>query len=180
MSKNNIPEKQKMSSQNKASIAGGKLILSLPDAESPVVWQMSLDNAQASAFVISEDKKKKIFSLVSKDQDGKEISIADFKQKDDAVAVLMQASEVLQSGVSAVDGMINQNVAAAPKDKSDRYGALIAFALIVVVFAVWMISASSNIQDVTGSNSMVQSDLNVAPRDSSGVPVSADDFLSNQ
>lgn len=174
-----------MSSQNKVSIAGNKLILSLPEAHSPVVWQMGLDSAQSSAFTISEDKKKKIFALVSKDQDGSETVIADFKNKDDAVAILMQTSEVLQSGASAPNAAqtsgdaANQNVN-APKDKSDKYGALIAFALIIVLFSVWMMSASSNIEDATGVYGSPQAELNVSPRESSGVAVSADDFLSNQ
>lgn len=175
-----------MSSQNKVSISGGKLILSLPEAESPVVWQMDLNEAQASAFTISEDKKKKIFSLVSKGKGEVEELIAGFKNKDEAVAVLLMASEALQNGAApaaSVDApaAVNQNdVTVVKKDKSDTYGALIAFALIVVLFSVWMISASSNVQDVTGVSSVAQSNQNVAPRESSGVPVSADDFLSNQ
>ena len=173
-----------MSSQNKVSIAGNKLILSLPEAHSPVVWQMGLDSAQSSAFTISEDKKKKIFALVSKDQDGSETVIADFKNKDDAVAILMQTSEVLQSGASTPNAAqssdaANQN-ANVPKDKSDKYGALIAFALIVVLFSVWMMSASSKIEDATGVYGSPQAELSVSPRESSGVAVSADDFLSNQ
>lgn len=174
-----------MSSQNNVSIAGGKLILSLPEADSPVVWQMALDNAQACAFVISEDKKKKIFSLVSKDQAGNELSIADFKKKEDAVAVLMKTSDILQNGdhqvqASKKGGAADRNEASSGKDKSDKHGALIAFALIVVLFAVWMISASSEIEDVTDVNGVQQSGLNVSPRESVGVPVSADDFLSNE
>lgn len=175
-----------MTAENKVSVSAGKLILSLPEAESPVVWQMALDTAQASAFTISEDKKKKIFSLVSKDQDGKESAIADFKKKEDAVGVLMQTSEVLQNGGDAANA--NDPVSKASSghgeknDKSDKYGALIAFLLIVALFGVWMISASMNPEDVTYANSLggIQSEGGVPARDSSGVPVSVDDFLSNQ
>ena len=183
MVQSNTKEKREMSLQNKVSIVGGKLILSLPEAETPVVWQMNLDNAQASAFTISEDKKKKIFTLLSKTQDGNENDIADFKQKDAAIAVLMQASEVLQNNVAVGVGVeVNQNaVAVGTKDKSDKYGALIAFFLIVVLFVVWMISASSNIEDISGvSGGTSPSGVASSPRESSGVPVSADDFLSNR
>ncbi len=181
MTKKNIQETQDMSSQNNVSIAGGKLILSLPDAQTPVVWQMSLDHAQSSSFTISEDKKNKVFALVSKAQDGNIDEIAVFGDRESAVDVLMKASGVLQDSSSGGSSVANQNSKGC--DKSDKYGALIAFALIVVLFFIWMISASSSLDGVGGSGSEASSSglsSSMSPRDSSGVPVSADDFLSNR
>lgn len=171
-----------MSVKNEVRIAGGKLILSLPEAEAPVVWQMDLSGAQASSFTVSEDKKKKVFSLVSKTQNGEEDVVAVFKEKDQAVDILMQTSGALQGASVDVAGSGDAAVVTAAQpteDKSDKYGALIALALIVVLFVVWMMSATSELGG-EGIGQVAQGSADVAPRETSGVPVSADDFLSSQ
>ncbi len=169
-------------------IVDGKLILSLPTAQTPVVWQMDLENAQSAAFTIQEDKKKKNFSLVLKAQDGSIDEIAPFDDKESAVEILMETSSVLQNAHGAIKsgGTAASNTNVAPSQSknnteggSDKLGAFLAFALVVVLILIWTISSStpSKISDVAGTNAASGS---VEPRQSSGVPVSADDFLSNR
>ncbi len=173
-------------------IVDGKLILSLPDAQTPVVWQMDLEHAQSSAFTVQEDKKAKNFSLVLKATDGKTEEIAPFETKEDAVAILMETSNVLQNAhgqIKPISVVSNAGVAAAPvavaakEEGSDKLGALLAVALIVVLVVIWTVSSSGpSATAPSGAQSASADSLsgNVDPRQSSGVPVSADDFLSNR
>ena len=49
--------------QSIANVVDGKLILSLPEAATPVIWQMDLEQAQSCALEVKEDKKSKQFNL---------------------------------------------------------------------------------------------------------------------
>ena len=173
-------------------IVDGKLILSLPDAQTPVVWQMDLQHAQSSAFTVQEDKKAKNFSLVLKTGEGKAEEIAPFETKEQAVEILMETSEILQNAhgqikpvsVVASTGAAAPVAAAQKEEGSDKLGAILAVALIVVLVFVWTVSSSGPTRTTQGTSaeSASASTLsgNVDARQSSGVPVSADDFLSNR
>lgn len=188
--KNNTAKKEDVMASS-VKIVDGKLILSLPEAETPVVWQMDLDHAKSSAFTVQEDKKAKNFTLVLKTTDGSIEEIAPFKTKEDAVEILMETSNVLQNAhgqikpVSVVQNAAGgQPAATADKDEgSDKLGAVLAVALIIVLIFVWTISSSGPTgtleQSAQNANTNALSG-NVDPRQSSGVPVSADDFLSNR
>ena len=54
MKKNTVQKTDTLTSTIK--IVDSKLILSLPTAQMPVVWQMDLDKAQSAAFTIKENK----------------------------------------------------------------------------------------------------------------------------
>ena len=180
-----MAKKKAETTQSNASIVDGKLILSLPNAQMPVVWQMDLNAAKSASFTVKEDKKKKVFNLVLKKDDGSTDEIAPFEDKQSAVDVLMETSSVLQSGQGKdkADTPANNNATNGNNgstSKNDKLGAFLAFALIVILFSVWMISASSRL-DITDGESVSSSYGAAAnPRESSGVPVSADDFLNNR
>ncbi len=186
MSKNT--SSQKGHSTSNISIVDGKLILSLPNAEMPVVWQMDLEQAQSSAFTVQEDKKKKVFTLVSKTQDNAADEIASFEEKQDAVDALMETSSVLQNAHGQIKPGMRGDKVSAPansnhdNEKSDKVGAFLALALIIVLGLIWMMSASQSVQ-LSGNDmgSLTSSSQTPASaRESSGVPVSADDFLNNR
>ena len=170
------------------NIVDGKLILSLPDAQMPVVWQMDLEQAQSSAFTVQENKKEKNFTLVLKTQDGTVDTIAAFDDKESAVDTLMETSSVLQNAHGQIKGTVAANsnavsVSSGSDNKSDKMGALLALALIFVLGLIWMISASSGVgtgQPGATTAASLSSASDVSARESSGVPVSADDFLSNR
>lgn len=186
MKKNTAKKEDVMASSVK--IVDGKLILSLPTAQTPVVWQMDLENAQSAAFTIQEDKKNKNFTLVLKAQDGSIDEIAPFDDKESAVEILMETSNVLQNAHGQIKSgsttASNTNVAPSQSQNnteggSDKLGAFLAFALVAVLILIWTMSSStpSKISDAVGTSATAGS---VEPRQSSGVPVSADDFLSNR
>lgn len=172
------------SKKSNVSIVDGKLILSLPEAETPVVWQMDIDAAKSAAFTVEEDKKQKLFYLTLKADDGKEQKIAPFKEKDGAVAVLMETSSILQNAHGKIKHTAaNTNAPVEKQDKGEKMGGVLAVLLIVALLGVWMISASmSRISDTGGVGYQASSEgvsLGTSS-ESTGVAVSADDFLSNR
>lgn len=169
-------------------IVGDKLILSLPDSKEPVVWQMSLEQAGTAAFSVKEDSADKSYNLVLKSQDGASTNIAPFEDKSGAMAVLMEISQVLQSKQALrymganVSGKVGK-VKGKPSGKSDKLGAILAILLSIVLIFIWFVSASASRN--LGTSSSVQDEVSygagsTVSRDSSGVAVSADDFLSNR
>lgn len=171
------------------SIVDGKLILSLPNAESPVVWQMDLRTAQSSAFTIEENKKNNAYALNIKHQDGNIEEIALFNKKDTAVDILMETSTVMQNA----HGKIHQDTVAiapatvaataaiaTPEKRSDKLGAVLAILLSLILLFIWIVSASVPQRLKDGFASNTQSQQATSARSSSGVAVSADDFLNNR
>ena len=157
-------------------IVGDKLILSLLDAKEPVVWQMDLIHAQAAAFTVKEDNKTKTFNLVFKSQGEKQENIAPFDDKQSAIDVLVKTSETLQNSQGGTT-----KAASAPKNKDDdddKLGAILAVILILLLFVTWVFfsSAPSKFAGLGG----VETGSYGNPRETSGVAVSAADFLSNR
>ena len=166
-------------------IIDGKLILSLPDAKEPVVWQMDLKQANSSAFTVKEDKKAKAFNLVLKAEGGTTEDIAPFDDKKSATSLLMEISDALQNA----HGNINNNgekqaatTTASTNEKSDKLGAILAIILVLSMLFIWMMSSSVP-NKLAGQNSANAWQSNTSysnPQEAAGVAVSADDFLSNR
>ncbi len=165
------------------AIVDGKLILSLPNAQMPVLWQMDLEKAQSSTFTIQEDKKNKKFTLILKEQDESINEIADFDDKQTATDVLMETSHVLQNAHGQIKPATastnnSKKQPAEKKENNDKAGAIIALLLIIALTLVWIVSSSGNIKRTESTS--VSTLSGSTARESSGVPVSADDFLSNR
>ncbi len=176
-------DKSEQQSSSSVTIVDGKLILSLPDAKMPVVWQTDFTQAQSSVFTIQEDKKK-TFTLISKNSENVVIEIATFDKKQDAVDILMDTSAVIQNAHGQTKQSPSNNIPAQSVEKNDRTSAALALALIIVLGLIWTMSASKKLDPSANTASSNSTSLNSAsstnPRESSGVPVSADDFLSNR
>lgn len=184
MSKSTAQKKTEMASTVK--VVDGKLIMSLPNAQTPVVWQMGLDQAQSAAFTVEEDKKTKTFSLVLKLQDGETQNIAPFEDKQTAIDILMETSSALQNAHGKIQPVTiaqatNNTTAYAPQQdtQNNKLGAILAVLLIILLVGVWLLSASNSIQlkDERLSTSVTSPE---DAKSAAGVPVSADDFLSNR
>ena len=160
-------------------IVGDKLILSWLGAKEPVVWQMDLAHAKAAAFTVKEDKKTKTFNLVFKSQGEKQENIAPFDDKQSAIDVLMETSETLQNSQGGAS-----KAASAPKEKDDddKLGAILAVILIILLFFTWIFfsSAPSKFAGLGNVESGSYGSTSGNPRETSGIAVSADDFLSNR
>ncbi len=173
-----------MTSTSNVKIVDGKLILSLPEAQTPVVWQMDLNKAQSASFTVIENKKENNFTLVFKSDDGSTDEIAPFDEKQTAVEILMATSNALQNAHGKIKPAANNNTNTSSEKKTDKLGAILAIALVFVLIGIWMLSAagSGRIGEGGVNPSTASTSFGGAsdPRQSSGVPVSADDFLSNR
>lgn len=80
-----------------AKVVDGKLVLSFPDAVTPVVWQMDLATAKSSALEIKNDKRKKQHILIARE--GEDVTeIASFEEAEAAKSALMDVATALQTG----------------------------------------------------------------------------------
>lgn len=184
--------------QDHAKVVDGKLILSLPNATTPVVWQMDLNQAKTSALEVN-DNKKDGFALVMKTPKGETIEIAPFARREQAVHSLMAASKAL----SRAHGQINvQNSAAAntaanpqpiitgPQRKSGwlKKIGFIALGLFIIFLMVnYLASLSPRAPSGMAPRGLMDDtssiDTGPAPADAppaSGVAVPADEFLKRR
>ena len=166
-------------------IVDSKLILSLPDALEPVVWQMDLEQAQSAAFTIKENKKAKSFNLVLKVHGEKTEEIASFADKQSAMEVLMETSETLQNAQGKIYSAhaASAQTSAPKSEKGDKLGAFLAAALVIILVFSWIMlsSAPEKLANIKRTQKEYYgTTANGNPRESAGVPVSADDFLSNR
>jgi len=167
-----------------ASVVDGKLILSFPHAQTPVVWQMDLTQAKSSALEVVKAEKGKTFSLTLKTQKGEKVDIAQFENREDAIDGLMAASKALENAHGSIQLAANEDqkiaVAHAPRKKSNKgqwITGILAVLALIVLFGMWGENAPRGPQSIqTAAGPTGQA---VAPAaQSSGVPVSADDFLN--
>lgn len=173
-----------------ANVVDGKLILSLPDALSPVVWQMDLTQAKASALEVLHNEDKEQHSLNLKNPKGETIEIAVFEERNHAVEGLMAASGALENAQGQIrPGGTNTNGATnttprvqtknAPQNIRGKWiGAILALVVLFILFTIWSSIVPRPIGTSTSGTASTGSVSN--PQESSGVPVSADDFLRGQ
>ena len=175
--------------ESSAKVVDGKLILSLITAKTPVVWQMDLDQAKASALEVKEGEgENPSFTLALKTPRGSVDTIAEFETKEAAVEGLMAASKALENAQGHIRA-VNENDASAvayvpPATKKSGWKKWIV-GILVLIFA-WLLYSLllAQIQPQVMNGPSIQTSTSgpaaSAPsaRESQGVPVSADDFLS--
>lgn len=173
-----------MSNNNAASVTDGKLILTFPNAVSPVVWQMDIEKATSCAFEIQEDKKKKCFDLIQKSDAQEKTVIASFEDKDTAVKALMSASTALQSGSGRPDKQksshTDNNAATKKTGGEGKTVAILSVFLIVLLIIVWMVSVPIGKNNLSEQMASYSEQSTSSSSNAAGVPVSADDFLNNR
>jgi len=165
-----------------AKVVDGMLILSLPDAVSPVIWRMELGHAKASAMEVRENDDG-TFSLVLRTPRGETNEIAPFTTRAAAVRALMSVSRALESGASRVaqpQAAANVRVAAEPAAPARRGGGLVP-GLIAVGILVILISIFFSMMPKTVPMGVAPAGGIPGPAAANGsapgMPVSADDFL---
>lgn len=179
-----------------ANVVDGKLILSFPEALTPVVWQMDLRDAKSSALEVhenapsgeGENKSAVSFSLILKTQKGEAVEIAPFAEREQAIKGLMSVSSALQNAhgqirpASTINSDATANVTQVSGTKNRWLPAVLGLGFLIVLFMVW-----ANIAPRTPGGGFVQPTLDSAANttsapspDEPGVPVSADDFLKNR
>lgn len=170
-----------------ARVVDGTLILSLPDALSPVVWRLELTNAKASALEVREGDGG-IYRLMLKTPRGDVNDIAGFENRGRAVAALMAVSRAMEQGHGQIYPAANDtepyNPALLPvpkkkrsKEPSGKKGGLfgISLAILVIIGLVMLM-----IKMTPPSMSPASRSASAESSTPSGVPVSADDFLKGR
>lgn len=176
---------KKQESNASARVVDGKLILSLPDALAPVVWQMDLGEAKASALEVKHDEDNARFVLVLKTPRGEKVEVAAFDKRSDALEGLMAASHALENAsghIQAATTAAKTGEAIAPtQTKQQKKGRWMSALLAVVILFVLLMIWSSTVPRIVSTGSVEQTaNFGAPPPSSSGVPVSADDFLRGQ
>jgi len=174
-----------------ASVVDGKLILSFPHAQTPVLWQMDLAQAKSSALEVLKAAKGGSYTLTLKTQKGEQVQIASFENREDAIEGLMAASNALKNGHGNMQIAANQDKKLArartghkTANKGQWMTGIIALLALALLFGLWgMVVPKTPTSIQSSSASHTQSDEQSNPAtatQSAGVPVSADDFLSGQ
>lgn len=167
-----------------AKIVDGILVLSLPDAIHPVVWQMELGQSKSSALEIRDnDHGEYVLTLKTPRQDVLDIAI--YADRDDALQALMTVAHAMESGrgqlhtgspvaapaatslaspVSAQSGRsVMRLLKKAMKFLAFLFGGILVLALVLFLVGKFFLNGTPS-----GGSS------------SSNAPVSAEEFLQNQ
>ena len=176
---------------NSATVVDGKLILSFPEAQIPVIWQMDLVNAKSSALEVQEKKDKKFFALILKTTKGETVEIAAFENRKNAIAALMAASYALQNAHGQIKQpqaggaipVIASGQAQISQTKNTRKKGKWIAVIITLALIIFLINLINSISPrpssliASGGNTVSG---NTQSNDTSGVPVSADAYLKGQ
>ena len=183
--------KKKHTSDASAKVVDGKLILSLPDAISPIVWQMDLAQAKASALEVVHDEAQSSFALKLKTPRGESVDVAQFSDRTFAVEGLMVASKALETaqGQIAPAGASNGDSNYTPSSSTGKAKGFFKMLFIIflcilgliLLFGLWgmMMPRYPSSVNMTAQGTSTQS-RPAASQPQSGVPMSADDFLRNR
>ena len=164
-----------------ARVVDGKLILSLPEALNPVVWQMDLGQVKVSALEVREGKSgDNTFSLVLKTPRGDDIDIAPFAGRDEAVSALMAVSGALENAQGKIRPAEAGSVVAIKPKKSFSFkkavGVVVALIVVLVLINIW----GSMAPRMVSSGPAAPASAPASPADTAGVPLSADEFLQGR
>lgn len=165
-----------------ASVVDGTLIISLPQAITPVVWRMDLGNVRASALEVrSLDNGTHVLTL--KTPKGDIHDIAPFAQRGRAVEALMAVSRAMEqaqgqirplaANMPEIGTVSAANAAPVKRKKGGRVLTGVIGTLLLLGLIAFLLNMGPRPQ--TKSTSLART---TAP--TTGVPLSADDFLNNR
>lgn len=182
-----IGKSRKCKNHEKASarVVDGKLILSLPAANTPVVWQMDLGHAKASALEVRHNQEANLFTLTLKTPKGETMEIAAFNERGRSLEGLLAASQALESAHGQIKLMGANDLAPVyaapvaaektPPRKSRFLSVLLVIAVLLGVFIVW-----SSLTPMLQNSELASGDFASQSQPMNGVPLSADAYLQNR
>lgn len=174
-----------------AKVVDGTLILSLPDAISPVVWRMELGHAKSSAIEVREQDNG-TFMLTLKTPKGDINDIAPYDTRAKAVTALVAISRAMEHAHGEIHPANTQGTAAeAPVRRAkgeSRTGSILTglaglgLVIVLIMVLMRMNPMPAGIDPAAGHDSAAAPSaaagfMNPAP---AGEPVSADEFLRRQ
>ncbi len=169
-----------------ANVVDNHLILSLPKAKNPVIWRMELKKTGSVAFEVKENDKNTYLLQIKQGKSTPE-TVAPFDTKENAVEALMIASQALQNAPAqaqqnkqAPTSKKNQNSKnAANNNQSGTKWILILMSTILII-ALFVYLSSLIPTETTLNAQRTSTTKKLSPQKKTGVPVSADDFLSGR
>ncbi len=178
-----------------ARVVDGTLIISLPQAITPVVWRMELGHARSSALEVRKTENGH-FVLTLKTPKGDVYDIAPFDQRGRAVEALMAVSRAMeqahgQTRPVAANGTGVTNLPAVraekrPASRNRVITGLVGTGLLFLLVAVLMNTGNPNtdghvtIPGATSASITPAAGQPAGNAPQTGVPLSADDFLNNR
>ena len=174
-----------------AEVVNGYLILSLPNAIEPIVWRMALDKIGTAAFEVKQEDNSNITKLTLKPKKGTAEIIASFTDKDKTMQALMAASRALQTAPpkSVTTTPLNTSqkrqhaeTQTVSTSSETNNGQTETHKWIIAVFGVLIVLGLyyylTTLIPTTNIGFGTQNTAATATTEqSTGVPVSADDFL---
>lgn len=165
-----------------AKIVDGVLILTLPDAQSPVVWQMELGQTKSSALEVREEQDRGfILILKTPRQDVQEI--ATYAARDAAVRALVTVSQALQNaarlrpaGEGPVSGDQSYQVPALiPAPAGHGKAVRVTLAILAALALLYVFTRPLGGEQAATAPTAGDATGTAAP---TGEPLSADDYLN--
>lgn len=173
-----------------ASVVDGTLIISLPQAVTPVVWRMELGYVRASALEV-RTQDDGIYMLTLKTPKGDVHDIAPFSTRGKAVQALMSVSRAMEQAHgqmrsaaangtgNTADNMQTTTVSAARHQESSKgrfITGVVGTVLLLILIGVFLNATSPHTASMANGSTSGSADKAAA----TGVPLSADEFLSNR
>lgn len=181
-------------SQSTAQIVDGHLILSLLNAAEPVVWRMALEKIGTASFEVKQDSDSTITKLILKPKKGTAEIIAPFKNKEEAIEALTAASNALQKETTQTLN-IKRSTSSQTQGNTEKQSvqpvyqktagnseakkwSIAVFGALAVLFLYYYLTTLIPEQTRGFGTQNTAASTPSNPQQSTGVPVSADDFLS--
>lgn len=188
-----MSEKHSSDIRPTAKVVDGILILSLPDATFPVVWQMEVGQSKSSALEVRPGEHDEGFVLVLKTPRQDVLEIARYETRESAVCALITVSGAMEKAQGQIRmGSSLQGQRSQPYDYSvpalradDHSNAAVRFVFkplgyiisAVVLLMILFFLTSSLIGMFSGA---VDLSSPTASSSAKNTPVSAEDFLEGR
>jgi hypothetical protein len=163
-----------------AKILDGILILTLPDALRPVVWQMELGQTKSSAMEVREQQDG-TFVLTLKTARQDVVDIAPYDSRDKAVRALIAISKAMEGAhghlrIPAAKTNSQFLPAVIPQTEPGRRKiARIAIGLVLVLGLMFFLTTMGG---PPNPSTLTPAAGGAAAADATGEPLSADDYLN--
>lgn len=163
--------------RSSAKVAGNSLVLSLPDALSPSVWRMDLEEARSAAIEV-QGRDDGTYALVLKAKAGAANDIAAFADRAGALRALMAAGTALEQApvAAGAPAAAHDLPLSAPSEKK---GGLLAGIIGVLLLAV-LVAVLLGMGPRPPAGMIPQDGAGTDGQGTAGAPVSADEFLRNR
>lgn len=172
-------------SKNTAYLSNGNLILSLPNASKPTIWQMNIADVSRAAFEIDNPKNKKSTVLIMKDAQGQTEEIAAFEDKEKAMETLDIILKTLDSGTKSRKTKCTSGLSYNSGSYFKDFLRFFSFIILTLVFMYVLLLLLTKILNIfvplpTAYEAPTASAPQQQSQPESGVPLSADDFLNQR